>query len=147
MTTQTEATEQANRAGMDPVRMVAIFLLLTAIVLGMFLERIVAVSLAAMNVGDPGIVEGLDWRVSSLVGYVLSFGLAIFVWVNARTKSYMFEVASELLKVTWPGWGEVRTSTMAVLVASIISAIILFVIDNFALRLMVEWLPAVWMRL
>ena len=69
------------------------------------------------------------------------------MWVNSRTKSYMFEVASELLKVTWPGWGEVRTSTMAVLVASIISAIILFVIDNFALRLMVEWLPAVWTRL
>ncbi len=51
------------------------------------------------------------------------------------------------MKVTWPTWSETRTSTVAVVIASIVAAVILFCIDTIAYNMMVEWLPAVWGKL
>jgi preprotein translocase subunit SecE len=51
------------------------------------------------------------------------------------------------MKVTWPSWLETRTSTVAVIVASLVAAVILFFIDTIAYKMMVEWLPAVWGKL
>lgn len=150
MVTETEdGGGQAHAQGtIDPARLVAIFLLVMAIVVGMFLEQMIGLALAGLSISDPNVIEGLDnWRVSTIVGYVISVGTAITLWMNARTKAYAFDVATELMQVTWPGWAEVRSSTTAVVVASAIAALIIFAIDNFALRLMVEWLPAVWTRL
>ena len=48
------------------------------------------------------------------------------------------------MKVTWPSWGETRASTFAVVIASLVAAIVVFAIDAFSYRLMVEWLPAAW---
>ncbi|MCI0670354.1 MAG: preprotein translocase subunit SecE [Myxococcaceae bacterium] len=147
MASGTEASEQANRAGMDPLRLVVIFLLLAGIVLGLFLEKLFGLLLTALNVGDAVLIEGLDWRVSTALGFALAAALALSVYFRPRTRALASEVAGELMKVTWPSWLETRTSTMAVVVASVIAAVILFAIDNIALRLMVEWLPAVWARL
>jgi len=49
--------------------------------------------------------------------------------------------------VTWPSWAETRTSTAAVVVASLVSAFILFGIDTVAYKLMVDWLPTLWGKL
>ena len=148
MVTETEDGQApVARTGTDPARLVVIFLLLMAVAVGMFLGEMIALTLAALNVRDPSFIEGLDWRLSAIAGYALSFGTAIALWMNARTRAFGDEVASELLKVTWPGWEEVRSSTTAVIVASFISAMILFAIDNFALRLMVDWIPQAWARL
>ncbi|HLT28724.1 MAG TPA: preprotein translocase subunit SecE [Myxococcaceae bacterium] len=148
MVTETEDGQApVARTGTDPARLVVIFLLLMAVAVGMFLGEMIALTLAALNVRDPSFIEGLDWRLSRIVGYLLSFGTALALWMNARTRAFGDEVASELLKVTWPGWEEVRSSTTAVIVASFISAMILFAIDNFALRLMVDWIPQAWARL
>jgi preprotein translocase subunit SecE len=148
MVTETEDGQApVARTGTDPARLVVIFLLLMAVAVGMFLGEMIALTLAALNVRDPTFIEGLDWPLSRIVGYVLSFGIALALWMNQRTKAFGDEVASELLKVTWPGWEEVRSSTTAVIVASFISAMILFAIDNFALRLMVDWIPQAWARL
>ena len=51
------------------------------------------------------------------------------------------------MKVTWPTWAETRVSTLAVVVASLVAAVLLFGIDTLAYKLMVEWLPAVWGKL
>jgi preprotein translocase subunit SecE len=147
MASGTEASEQANRAGMDPLRVVVIFLLLAGIVLGLFLERLFGILFAALNVNDAVIIEGVDWRFSTLLGFAIAIGLAVFTYVNKGTRQWGSEVAGELMKVTWPTWSETRASTTAVVVASVIASLILFAIDNVALRLMVEWLPAVWARL
>lgn len=142
-----EASQQANRAGMDPLRLVVIFLLLSAIVLGLFFEQIIAAIFPLLRVTDPVIIEGTDGRLSTVLGFVLSIGLCVFVWANARTKNHLTEVATELMKVTWPSWGETRVATMAVVVASVVAAVILFGIDTLAYQLMVNWLPAVWGKL
>ena len=51
------------------------------------------------------------------------------------------------MKVTWPTWGETKVATMAVVVASLVAALILFGIDTLSYKVMVEWLPTVWGKL
>jgi preprotein translocase subunit SecE len=148
MASGTDATEQANRAGIDPLRLVVIFLLLAGLVVGLFLAQVLSAAFFALGISDPMLVEGLDEsRLTWLLSFLIAAAVAIWVFANARTKALATDVASELMKVTWPSWAETRASTSAVVVASVVAAVILFAIDNIALRLMVEWLPALWARL
>ena len=147
MATASEASQQANRSAMDPKRLVVIFLLLAGIVTGLFFEHVLGLIWARFGWGDPILVEGVDWQVSTLVGYLLAVGLAVGTWLHPKTQAVALDIASELMKVTWPSWTETRSSTVAVIVASLVAAVILFFIDSIAYRLMVEWLPAVWGKL
>jgi preprotein translocase subunit SecE len=147
MATASEASQQANRSAMDPKRLVVIFLLLAGIITGLFFEHVLGLVWARFGWGNPVLVEGVDWTVSSLVGYLLAVGVVAIVWFNPKTHDISIDVASELMKVTWPTWAETRASTVAVIVASLVAAIVLFFIDTIAYKLMVEWLPAVWGKL
>jgi preprotein translocase subunit SecE len=147
MATATEASQQANRSVMDPKRLVVIFYLLAGIILALFLERVFGLLWARFGWSDPVLIEGVDWKVSTLVGYLLAVGLAVAGYLHPRSHGLSLEVAAELMKVTWPTWSETRTSTMAVVVASLVAAVILFFIDTIAYSLMVDWLPAVWGKL
>ena len=147
MATATEASQQANRSGMDPRRLAVIFYIVAGLVLGAFLAHLLGALWGRAGWGDPELVEGLGWSVSTLLGYGVAAALAIGSFVHPRTHALSLEVASELMRVTWPTWGETRVSTFAVVVASVIAAVILFFIDTIAYKLMVEWLPAVWGKL
>jgi len=147
MATASEASQQANRSAMDPKRLVVIFYLLAGIILALFLERVSGMLWASFGWPDSVLIEGLDWKVSTLVGYVLAVGLALAGYFHPRTHALSMEVAGELMKVTWPTWGETRASTVAVVVASLVAAVLLFCIDSVAYNLMVEWLPALWGKL
>src|SRR5690606_25570099 len=144
MATATEASQQANRSGMDPKRLVVIFYLIAGIVLALFLDHVFGLLWARFGWTDTEVVEGLGWRVSSLVGFLVAAGATIATYVHPKTHGYSLEVASELMKVTWPTWPETRTSTIAVVIASVVAAVILFFIDTLAYNMMVEWIPAVW---
>jgi preprotein translocase subunit SecE len=147
MATASEASQQANRSAMDPKRLVVIFLLLAGIVTALFFEHVLGLIWARFGWGDPVLVEGVDWQVSTLVGYLLAVALAVLTWFHPKTHAVAIDIANELMKVTWPSWTETRSSTVAVIVASLVAAVILFLIDSIAYRLMVEWLPAVWGKL
>jgi preprotein translocase subunit SecE len=147
MATASEASQQANRSAMDPKRLVVIFLLLAGIVTALFFEHVLGLIWARFSWSDPSLVEGVDLQVSTLVGYLLTLGLVIFAWLNPKSHALAIDIASELMKVTWPTWPETRTSTVAVVIASLVAAIILFCIDTIAYNMMVEWLPAVWGKL
>ncbi|WP_338866873.1 preprotein translocase subunit SecE [Myxococcus stipitatus] len=147
MATASEASQQANRSAMDPKRLVVIFYLLAAIVLALFLERVFGMLWASFGWPDGVLIEGSDWKVSTVVGYVTAVGLALLGYFHPKTHVLSLEVASELMKVSWPTWPETRTSTMAVVVASVVAAVLLFCIDSVAYKLMVDWLPALWGKL
>ena len=66
---------------------------------------------------------------------------------NPKVKQLSLEVATELMRVTWPSSDDVRVSTIAVVVASLVAALILFGMDTLSYNLMVKWLPAVWGKL
>ncbi|EPX55843.1 Preprotein translocase subunit SecE [Cystobacter fuscus DSM 2262] len=132
---------------MDPKRLVVIFFLIAGLIFAFFLEHVCGLIWARLGWSDPVIIDGLDWTVSTLLGFVIAAGLVVGAYVHPKTHTLSLEVASELMKVTWPSWEETKASTMAVIVASIVAAILLFGIDTLAYNLMVEWIPAIWGKL
>ncbi len=85
----------------QPKRIVAIAYVLAALALGVFLEKVFA--------------------LAAIVAFV--------VWRIPRTQTVSLEVALELRRVTWPSLRETRAATVAVIVASAISAVVLGLFD------------------
>jgi len=142
-----EASQQANRSGMDPRRLTVIFYLLAGVIFALFLDRVLLLAWEPLGWPNKELIEGLGWRTTTVIGAVLSLAAAIGCWTHPKTRAVSLDVASELMKVSWPSWEESRTSTLAVVVASVVAAGILYVIDLGALHLMVKWLPALWGKL
>jgi preprotein translocase subunit SecE len=147
MATTNEASQQANRSGIDPKRLVVIFYLASGVVLLLFLDHLLSLVWARFGWADPSLIEGLDWKLTSIIGALLTIGAVIFCYVNPEVRQLSIEVATELMRVTWPSWAETRVSTIAVVFASGVAAIILFAIDTLAYKVMVDWLPALWGKL
>lgn len=139
-----EASQQANRAEMDPRRLVVVSYLVFGVVLTMFLGRMMELLFARIGVGNAEILSGAGIKLADLLGFALTAGLAAWAWTNPRAKTLSLEVASELMRVTWPSWEDVRVSTLAVVVASLVAAVILFGMDTISYKLMVDWLPKLW---
>jgi preprotein translocase subunit SecE len=144
MATASEASQQANRTGMDPFRLVVIFYLVSALILAAFLGQMFELLWARFGWPNPVLIEGVDWNVSTVVGMVVGFGSVIFAWVHKPVRGIALESASELMRVTWPTWAETRVATVAVIIAAMVAAFILFGIDTLAYQIMVEWLPGLW---
>lgn len=143
----TEASQQANRAEMDPRRLVVVSYLVFGIVLTLFLGRLVEMLFAQFGIANSEIIAGGGIKLADLLGFGLTAGLITYTWTNPKLKGLSMEVATELMRVTWPSWEDVRISTVAVVVASLVAAIILFGMDTLSYKLMVEWLPALWGKL
>jgi preprotein translocase subunit SecE len=139
----TEASQQANRAEMDPRRLVVVSYLVIGVVLTMFLGRIVELLMAQLAISNGEVLAGTGIKAADLVGFALTAGLAAWAWNNPKVKGLSMEVATELMRVTWPSWEDVRVSTFAVVVASLVAALVLFGMDTLSYKVMVEWLPAV----
>lgn len=143
----TEASQQANRAEMDPRRLVVVSYLVFGLILTLFLGRLIEMLMAQVGVTNSEIITGTAIKVADLTGFLVTAGLAAYAWTNPKVKSLSMEVATELMRVTWPSWEDVRVSTIAVVVASLVAAVILFGMDTLSYNLMVKWLPAVWGKL
>ncbi|MCU0702032.1 MAG: preprotein translocase subunit SecE [Myxococcaceae bacterium] len=143
-----EASEQANRAEVDPKRFVIISYLLLGLVLAFFLANILSRVFVELGVGQNPLIAGITQSTPPfLLGFALAIGTGIYCWVNPRIHTLSLEVATELKRVTWPSWEETRVSTFAVVVASLVAAVVLSTIDALSLRLMVDWLPWIWEKL
>ncbi len=111
----------------QPKRIVAIFYVLAAIAMGIFLEKVTALVFTYARVNDFEVFGG--WNLSTVVGFAIAAVAAIVVWRIPRTQTVSLEVALELRRVTWPTVRETRAATVAVIVASAIAAVILGVFD------------------
>ena len=143
----TEASQQANRAEMDPRRLVVVSYLVFGLILTMFLGKVVELLMGRIGVTNGEIIAGTQIKIADVLGFVLTAGGAAYAWTNPRVKGLSMEVATELMRVTWPSWEDVRVSTIAVVVASLVAAVLLFGMDTLSYNLMVKWLPAVWGKL
>jgi len=47
-----------------------------------------------------------------------------------NSKRFLREVRSEMAKVTWPTWDELKGSTILVIIVSVFFAVYLFLVDN-----------------
>lgn len=79
--------------------------------------------------------------LSHIVGSVLGVTAGVVAWLNPRVQELGQDTAAELLRVTWPGWAEIKASTVAVLAFSGVAALILGVFDMIASKVMIEWIP------
>lgn len=137
----TEASQQANRAEMDPRRLVVVSYLVFGLILTLFFGRLIEMLLAQLSVGNAELLAGAGIKLADVLGFVLTAGLATYAWTNPKVKTLSLEVATELMRVTWPSWEDVRVSTIAVVVASLVASVLLFAMDTASYKLMVEWLP------
>jgi preprotein translocase subunit SecE len=142
-----EASQQANRAEMDPRRLVVISYLVFGVILALFFGHLLEALFAQLNLGNAQILEGAGIRLVDLLGVGLAGALAAFAWTNDKLRTLSMEVATELMRVTWPSFEETRVSTFAVVVASLVASMLLFGMDTLSYKLMVEWLPAIWGQL
>jgi len=111
----------------QPKRIVAIFYVAAAFALGMFLEKVFELAFAAAGVNDFVVLS--DWTLSTVLGFVVAIAAAVVVWRIPKTQRVSMEIALELRKVTWPSLRETRASTIAVIVASFVAAVILGIFD------------------
>ena len=139
-----DASQQANRAEMDPRRLVVIAYLVFGLIIAMFLGHMLELLFVQLNIPNKKVIEGLDFTYAFVAGAAVTAGLVVWAWANVRIHTLSNEVATELMRVTWPSFEETRVSTIAVIVASLVAAIVLFGIDTLALKVMVDWLPHLW---
>jgi preprotein translocase subunit SecE len=142
-----EASQQANRAEMDPRRLVVISFLVFGVILALFFSHLLELVFAQLNVSNLQVVEGAGIRLVDVLGVVVAGGVGAYAWGNAKLRALSLEVATELMRVTWPSFEETRVSTFAVVVASLVAAALLFGMDTLSYKVIVEWLPALWGKL
>jgi preprotein translocase subunit SecE len=111
----------------QPRRIVALFYVGAAVVVGLFLEKVLELAFAALGVNDFTVLS--DWTLSTVLGFAVAVIAAVVVWRIPRTREVSLDVALELRRVTWPSLRETRAATIAVIIASFVAAVILGVFD------------------
>lgn len=140
-----EASEQANRAEIDPKRFVVISYLLLGLVLAFFFANLLTRIFVEVGITQRQLISGIEMSSPPyILGFVLAIAVGFYCWTNPRIHQLSVEVATELKRVSWPSWEETRISTVAVVFASLVASLVLAAIDSLSLRLMVDWLPVVW---
>jgi preprotein translocase subunit SecE len=117
---------------MTNTRMVAIGYVVLALAAGLFLEHVLLVVFGAFGPTQPLTRPLLgEWTWSTVIGLGLCAAVAFYLHAKPRTHEVSLEIASELRKVSWPGFAETRAATIAVIVASLIAAVLLGLFDVF----------------
>ncbi len=115
----------------QPKRIVGVFYVAAAIIVGIFLTRVLSAILNQAGINDPRIDLGFVelGNVSTIVGFGVAVVAAFLVWRLPKTQQVSVDVVLELRRVTWPSWRETRAATIAVIVASFVAAVILGLFD------------------
>ena len=114
--------------GVEPKRIVAIFYFFAAVVVGIFLEKVLALVFSYARLNDVA-VFGDVWTLSTVLGYGIAAALAVLAWRSPRVNAVSMQVAQELERVSWPNLRETRASTVAVVVFTFVAAFLLGIFD------------------
>nr|PZM91138.1 MAG: preprotein translocase subunit SecE [Pseudomonadota bacterium] len=125
---------------MSNQRLLAIGFLLIGASAAFVLERISDLVLGWVGVANGDVFGGI--HLSTLVGIALAGALAAAAWMNPRVQEAGQGVAAELRKVTWPTWPELKAATAAVLVATVVAALLLGLMDFVSAKVMSDWIPS-----
>jgi preprotein translocase subunit SecE len=115
---------------MTNTRIAAIGYVVLAIATGLFLEHVLLAVFGSFGPTQP-LTRPLagDWTWCTIIGLGLCGATALYLWVNPRTHEVSMEIVAELRKVSWPSFAETRAATIAVVLFSLIAAIVLGVFD------------------
>jgi len=117
---------------MTNTRMVVIGYVVLGILAGMFLEHVLLAVFGVFGPTQP-LTRPLynEWTWASFIGLGIAGAAGLYLWKTPKTHDVSLEIAAELRKVTWPSLAETRAATIAVIVASIIAALLLGMFDVF----------------
>jgi preprotein translocase subunit SecE len=117
---------------MSNTRLVAIGYVVLALASGLFLEHVLLAGFGAFGPTQP-LTRPLagEWTWCTIIGLAIAAGAALFLWRTPKTHDVSLEIAAEIRKVSFPSWPETRAATIAVIVASIIAAVLLGLFDVF----------------
>ena len=112
-------------------RVVVIGYVVLGLALGLFLEHVLIALFGAFSATQPLTrpLIGDSWTWSTILGLALAAVTAIVLWRKPKTHDASLEIAAELRKVSWPSMAETRAATIAVIVASIVAAVLLGLFD------------------
>jgi len=119
---------------MTNTRLVAIGYVVLALAAGLFLEHVLLAGFGAFGPTQPltrPLGGDSTWTWCSVIGLGIAAVAALWLWLTPKTHDVSLEIAAELRKVSWPGFPETRAATIAVIVASIIAAVLLGLFDVF----------------
>ncbi len=114
--------------GVEPKRVVAIFYFFAAVVVGIFLEKILALGFSYARLNDVAVL-GDEWTLSTVLGYAIAAVAAVVAWRSPRINAASMQVAQELERVSWPNLRETRASTIAVVIFTFVAAFLLGIFD------------------
>jgi len=115
-------------SGVESKRIVAIFYFFAAIVVGIFLEKILGIVFSYARLNDTALL-GDEWTITTVLGYGIASVLAVLAWRSPRVNAVSMQVAQELELVSWPNLRETRASTVAVVVFTFVAAFTLGIFD------------------
>ncbi len=72
-------------------------------------------------------LEGVTY--ATLIGYGLALALVLYCWRSPKVRQPATQVVEEMSRVTWPTLAETRSSTWAVVVATLVCAVLLGAFD------------------
>src|SRR6267142_1376873 len=115
---------------MTNTRIAAIGYVVLAISAGLFLEHLLLAAFGAFGPTQP-LTRPLwsEWTWSTVIGLGLTGATAVYLWVSPKTNQVSMEIIAELRKVSWPSFAETKAATIAVIVASMIAAVLLGLFD------------------
>lgn len=96
-----------------------------------FMGSIIEIVSLAMHQATPEIpIFGTLGNVAALVALALTVAAVEYARRNAVSNRFGLEVVSELRKVTWPNWKDVRGTTLVVVGVTLAVSLILLVFDK-----------------
>ena len=113
---------------MTNARLAGITYAVLAVLTGMFLEHVFQLVWKYGGWPDPELL-GPEWTLTTVLGFGVAAVAAVATAMNKTAWQTSLEVASELRKVTWPGWQETKNATIAVIVVSVVVAAFLGTFD------------------
>ena len=83
--------------------------------------------------------------ISLIVWVAIGAAVFAFLWWKGyllQLRNYVLETREELKKCTWPSWGELKGSTVVVMISVVILGVFTVGVD-FLLTLMVQWVTKI----